>query len=65
MVHFHVDVLTPSGSCVTAESKSVDDSSLTMQGRAVVPKRQVALKATGVDKVHLDNTVNFDRQHGG
>ena len=36
-----------------------------MQGRAVVPKRQVALKATGVDKVHFDNTVKFDRQHGG
>ena len=32
-------------------------------------KRQAALKATdratGVDKVHLDNTVNCDRQHGG
>jgi len=40
----------PSGRCVPAESKSVDDglslSDLAMQGRAVVPKRQVALKAT-------------------
>ena len=48
-----------------ASADNGPSSSLTMQGRAVVLKRQVALKATGVDKLHFDNTVNFDRQHGG
>lgn len=46
-------------------ARALTTSDVAMQGRAVVPKRQVALKATGVDKVHLDNTVNCDRQHGG